>query len=922
MSDPGKDEAYRRLTKINRAISGSLNFEEILDTIVESAAQLVDANVSAVLITGLDGQLRIGASRGLDEKLVGSFSAQLNENVIDQLRRSLNIASTSTLVALPITEDKAPGGLLVITRDTPVTPEEEWRLSTVADQAAIALRNALFYEMALSQADRERDETMEALRESNEKIRNILETITDLYYTLDREWRFTEVNRQTEIRFQKSREELIGGVIWELYPAAIDSSVYTNFHRAVKEMVPVHFEVQSRLIPNIWFEVHAYPSAENLTVFLRDISERRTAELTSHLLAAIVESSEDAIISKDLDGIISSWNKGAQRIFGYSAEEVLGQPITILVPQDRYEKEVNILHRIREGQSIEYFETVRQRKDGSLIDVSLSISPIKDEAGVIVGASTIARDISEQKRREKESHFQSYLLGAVEQAVIATDLEGKILFWNSFAERLYGWSAAEAIGANVLELVPASGMQEVAAEILSRIRKGESWSGEFSVKRKDGSVFPALVTDSPIFDSKGELIGVIGISIDITDRKRAEEERTKLLESEREARSEAEQANRLKDQFLATLSHELRNPLNVILGYSEVLLRSKEGKESEFVKRAAETLRRNALAQSQLVSDLLDLSRLHMGKLALNKEPISLTTTIKNAVDTVRVEAGVKDIELIIDVPEEPLYIYGDPLRMEQVIWNLLNNAVKFTPLGGAVTTRLRSEGREAVLTVEDTGQGIEPAFLPHVFEMFRQADATSSRQHGGMGIGLALVQQLVQLQDGSISLFSEGQGKGAEFTLRLPLSNQGRDIIKASIEIQPGALDHMRILVVDDSLDTVDMLRRLFEMDGAEVNTARGGAEALEILSREKFDVILSDISMPGMDGFELLRRLRKLPENENVPVLALTGFGRAEDVERAIAEGFFSHVTKPIDLAELVEILQNLNSPRTRETLAADER
>ncbi len=415
------------------------------------------------------------------------------------------------------------------------------------------------------------------------------------------------------------------------------------------------------------------------------------------------------------------------------------------------------------------------------------------------------------------------------------------------------------------------------------------------------------------------------MSIDITERKRVESEIAQLLESEREARSQAEKANRLKDEFLATLSHELRNPLNVILGYAEVLLRSEEAQRSAFVSHAAEILKRNALAQSQLVRDLLDLSRLHMGKLSLNREPVSLTTAISNALETVRSEADAKRVGIKIDLPEEVLFVDADPLRIEQVVWNLLNNAVKFTPAGGAETVRLRDDGDQAFLTVDDTGQGIEPPFLPHVFEMFRQADATPSRRHGGMGIGLALVQELVQLHGGSVSASSEGAGKGAQFTIQLPLSRATNKQIKSTGPLEVEVLNKMRILVVDDSVDTVEMLRHLFEMDGATVRTAGGGAEALEIAGKEKFDVILSDISMPGMDGFELLRRLRALPQGKDVPVLALTGFGRSEDVERAKAEGFLTHVTKPVDVGAIIEILQNLQTRqaegRSQKTVARNQ-
>jgi two-component system CheB/CheR fusion protein len=252
----------------------------------------------------------------------------------------------------------------------------------------------------------------------------------------------------------------------------------------------------------------------------------------------------------------------------------------------------------------------------------------------------------------------------------------------------------------------------------------------------------------------------------------------------------------------------------------------------------------------------------------------------------------------------------GDALRVEQVIWNLLNNAVKFTGPHGHVRISTRTTGDEAEVTITDTGQGIDPKFLPHIWEMFRQADASSSRRHGGMGIGLALVSQLVELHGGSVGVKSEGVGKGAEFTFRLPLAKQLPLQSDASIATESGSLNHLRMLVVDDSEDTVEMLRRLLEMDGAIVQTAGSGADALEIARANEFDVIFSDISMPGMDGFEFIKRLRSLPERQHVPVLALTGFGRAEDVERAKQEGFFSHVTKPINVEELIDIVRRLPS------------
>jgi PAS domain S-box-containing protein len=903
-------EPYRRLAEINRAITTSLDFDQVLNLIVENAAQLVDASACLLLLDDDEQQLQIRASIGIDESLAKSFVGRMEEDLIKDLHRTLGLKSTNSLASVPIIAKHALNGLLVIARDRSLGEEEQWQLSALADQAAIALRNARLYEMELAQAKRERDKTLEALRSSNSRINSILESMTDLFYRLDREWRFTDVNGQTEARFKKSRSELVGRVIWEVFPMAKESLLYSYFHKAVEEMVPVNFEFPCKIAEGAWFEAHGYPSSTGLTVYLRAITVRKEAEVTRHLLASIVESSDDAIISKTLNGIITSWNQGAERIFGYTAEEAIGQPATLLMPEERYNEEPTILARIRSGRSVDHYETVRRHKDGTLLDISLSVSPIRDDRGVIVGASKIARDITLHKEARKEISFQARLLNTVEQAVIATDLEGRVIFWNAFAEALYGWSVLEAMGSNVVDLVPAVDSRQKAEEIFARLREGESWSGELLVQRRDGSQFPAMITDSPILNEKGELIGVVGVSVDITDVKRAEEERTKLLAREQLARAEAEAANCLKDEFLATLSHELRNPLNVVIGYSEILRRSDDSRNPGFITKAAEVIRRNALAQSQLVSDLLDLSRLQMGKIAISRQPVALSTIISDALETVRAEAAVKSISLNINVGQDPLIVDGDPVRLGQIVWNLLNNAVKFTMPGGQITISLTEDNGDARLIVEDTGQGIAPEFLPHVFEIFRQADASSSRRQGGLGIGLALVKQLAELHGGRVSAESDGAGKGARFTVWLPLRELEGSATLSEEKESTGALNKKLILVVDDSRETTDMLSRLLQMEGAFVKTARGGEEALAVSQGKNFDLVISDISMPEMDGYQLLQKLRALPEMSNVPALALTGYGRRSDIERAHQEGFAQHLTKPLDINKLLQVVKDLTS------------
>ncbi|HSK62971.1 MAG TPA: ATP-binding protein, partial [Pyrinomonadaceae bacterium] len=393
------------------------------------------------------------------------------------------------------------------------------------------------------------------------------------------------------------------------------------------------------------------------------------------------------------------------------------------------------------------------------------------------------------------------------------------------------------------------------------------------------------------------------------EKLRAEEERERLLQSEQEARDVAEKANQLKDEFLATLSHELRNPLNVILGYSELLLRMPEIEESERLRRMAEALRRNAQSQSQLINDLLDLSRLQRGKISLNREIVSLAAIIEHAAETVRTEAATKGVEINLNLGDQLLLVNGDRLRLQQIAWNVLNNAVKFTPAGGHINISLNRQANDVELLVEDTGQGIDPAFLPYVFEMFRQADGSNVRRHGGMGIGLALVQQLVQLHGGDVAAESEGLNKGARFNVRLPLTSEN-ELLSASpsMPLKLTGVVQKDFLIVDDSEDTITMLEQLLKISGANVTTATNGVEALRLASEREFDVVLSDISMPEMDGFEFLRRLRKIAGREHVPVIAITGFGRPDDVERVRAAGFYSHLTKPLNIETLNEVFDRL--------------
>ena len=527
-------------------------------------------------------------------------------------------------------------------------------------------------------------------------------------------------------------------------------------------------------------------------------------EMAAYWLSAIIESADDAIITKTLEGIITSWNNGAERIFGYTAEEVIGKPVTILIPADHTDEEPAILARLRAGERIEHYETVRVRRDGTLVDISLTVSPIRSPDGKIIGASKIARDI--------------------------------------------------------------------------------------------------------------------------TDRRRAEEERVRLLESERQARREAEEArvqaegaSRLKDEFLATVSHELRTPLTAILGWAHMLRSGQINGDSAV--QALETIERNARAQAQLIDDLLDVSRIITGKLRIDVRPVDPNSFIEAAVEAVRPAAAAKGVRVQRIMDTGVVSVAGDPVRLQQVVWNLLSNAIKFTPKGGRVQITLERVNSQVEIAVSDTGTGIAPEFLPHVFDRFRQADQRTTRQHGGMGLGLAIVRHLVELHGGTVKAESQGEGQGASFTVLLPVApvyqsgGQPARVHPAARDTLPTyecpeRLDGLKVLVVDDEPDTRELLKAGLGQCGAEVTVVSSVSEALAAMRDNLPDVLISDIGMPGEDGYDLIRRVRALPaaSGGRVPAIALTAYARAEDRMQALRTGYQMHVPKPVEMAELVAVAASL--------------
>ncbi len=515
----------------------------------------------------------------------------------------------------------------------------------------------------------------------------------------------------------------------------------------------------------------------------------RKAQEERFFLASIVRSSDDAILTKSMEGIIESWNAGAERMFGYTAAEVVGQPVTMLVPEEDQDEERRILERLQRGERIEHFETVRVAKDGRRLEVSLTVSPVCDRFGSMIGASTVARDVSERKRAAAEIAAQrewlARTLESIGDAVIATDAQGCIAFMNPVAERLTGWAAADARGRScdeVFRIVNHRTRETVESPVTRVLRHGAvvGLANDTVLIAADGSERPIDDSGAPIRGTGGQIEGVVLVFRDISERKRAEAdrrsattERERLLEAERAARSEAEQANRSKDEFVAMVSHELRTPLNAIMGWTQII--KSRPSDTDAMRRGIDVIDRNTKAQEQLISDLLDMSRIISGKLRIEVRDVDLIDLIHAAIETTRPAADAKRITIETRLDQSLAATTGDPIRLEQCIWNLLSNAIKFTPKGGRVAITLARTDSQLQIRVTDSGMGIRPDFLPYVFDRFRQAEA--SKRTGGLGLGLAIVKQLTELHGGSVSVESAGEGKGATFTLELPIRPHRSDV-------------------------------------------------------------------------------------------------------------------------------------------------
>jgi PAS domain S-box-containing protein len=902
--------------------------------------------------------------------------------------------------------------------------------------AVITFTNVTAFRASIEQAIYEREYT-----------KAILNTVIDPIVVLDSDLRVQTGNRAFYSMFGASRDGSQGVPLRDLGSDEWKTSgLWTSLKATAVdgEFQPLEIE---RDFPAIGRRTVVFDARrltghgeQGVLLTIHDVTDRKRSEAAAAKLAAIVESSDDAIISKDLAGTITSWNQGAERLFGYTAREAIGQSILILIPDDRLDEERNILDRIRRGERIEHFETIRLRKDGTPLDISLTVSPIADPSGQIVGASKTARNITERVLAKKalqdsERRFRE-MIDALPAAVYTTNAQGRLTHFNPACVALSG--RTPEIGGDqwcvTWKLYHRDGtpMAHDECPMAIALKEGRSVRGDEAIaERPDGTRIWFMPHPTPFFDTAGRVVGGINMLVDITERKHAEEvlraseqrfrtlfdsmdegycviemifdkndqpvdyrflqinpafekqtgikdaqgrlmreiapgheqhwfdvygriavtgetqrfensaaalgrfydvcafrvgppelrrvgivfnditERKKAEEVIRQSQKALLEEDKRKDEFLATLAHELRNPLAPIRNSLQIL-RMTNG-SNPAAERVQEMMERQVAHMVRLVDDLLELSRISRGKIELTKERLELATIIHHAVETSKPFIEAANHRLTLRLPSEPVFVDGDLVRLSQVFANLLNNAAKYTQNSGNISVNLQKQDETAIVSIRDTGIGIPSHMLSRVFDMFTQVDNVLHRSQDGLGIGLSLVRTLVAMHDGSVEAQSAGLGQGSEFIVRLRLAEQ--QTLSTANTIQPGdnratAPPTRRILVVDDNRDAADSLSMLLKFLGADVKVAYDGQTALEALRICRPSVLLLDLGMPGMDGYEVAQRVRRDPEFSHLTLIALTGWGQDQDRRRTQQAGFDHHLVKPVELDALQGLLVSLDS------------
>ena len=629
----------------------------------------------------------------------------------------------------------------------------------------------------------------------------------------------------------------------------------------------------------------------------RDDQAGDPAWLSEARYRAIAEDQPDIVARFLPDGTLTYVNDAYCRFFGVQREDVLGRPYQPTVHPDDLETVQAQVARLSPDNPVVFIENRVYRGDGEARWTEWSNRALYDAQGNLLELQAAGRDVTERRAAAEAAARLAAIVSSADVAIYSTSLDGAITSWNRAAERMFGYAASEAIGRPIGIIITGRGTGPHEGErVLERLQRGETVEHlETEKVRKDGTRVPVALTLSPIAGPDGRVIGISRIARDITERVRIQREVQAAFRRETEAREAAEQANRLKDEFLAIVSHELRTPLNAILGWTRLLRDGTVAGDS--VPTVLETIERNARIQAQLVGDLLDVSRMISGKLPLRIEPTELAPVIHAAVQAVHPTAAAKQIDLQVHVTDPETIVTGDADRLQQAIGNLLVNAVKFTPEGGAVHVTVRRADDVAIVTVRDTGVGISADALPFIFDRFRQADSRTTRAHGGLGLGLAIVQYVAQALGGSVHADSDGPGMGTTFALTLPLAGAGVPPQAGAPAVERADLRGLRVLVVDDEPDARHLMRTMLEACGAEVTTAGSAVEALEAAGSDCPDLLVGDIGMADRDGYDLIRDLRARPDCRELKALAVTAYASPDHRDAALEAGYDAHLSKPVD-------------------------
>jgi PAS domain S-box-containing protein len=775
-----------------------------------------------------------------------------------------------------------------------------------------------------------------------DRYRLLAEHTADIVLFFQHDGRIVDANAAAVAAYGYSREELLTLRLGDLRDSSTLPLLAEQMRQADEQGIV--FETIHRRKSGESFPVEVSSRGTELEgrrvllSIIRDITHRRRIELATHELAAIVESSGDAIVGTSLQGEITSWNAGATRLYGYEAHELIGQPIAPLIPPERMAEELSILQRVGQGEQVGPLETVRLARGGRRLEVAVTASPIRDDQGRIVGASKIARDIGEQKRTTQALRFLSEASKVLSASLDHEQALQRVA--ELVVPTLADWCAFDVLDADgqlrrvsVAHVDPAKiplahELQELARQGMASNRPqiivGTGQSEQFL--DIPAELIAAVETHwrvREIIEQLG-LRSYVGVPLKFRDRTlgvltlvSAESGRTftesdiALAEdlAQRAAMavansrlySEVSEASRRKDEFLATLAHELRNPLAPIRNAAELFRLF--GQLPKELSEARNIVDRQVTQLTRLVDDLLDVSRFTRGKIVLRTEPLELSALVARALEMSQPMAAAAEQSLEVEEAAESIVLMADPTRIAQVIANLLNNSAKYTERGGRIRLVTRREGNTAVIEVSDNGIGIPADMLGRIFEPFAQVDSSLERSQGGLGIGLTLAKNLVEMHGGSIEAASDGRGRGSTFTVRLPLATMPPRQVPPVIKTSPTA--SRRILVADDNKDSADTLALLLRRLGHEVHAVYDGQAALALAERIAPDMFVLDIGMPIMSGYELARRLRSQTQFAQTMLVAMTGWGKEEDRQRTREAGFDHHLVKPVELEALKQLL-----------------